>query len=836
MAAIKSSSLKALTAAALLLPLLNTTTAHADDSEADFQYSHYQEGQRQLYGVTSKFDPIEVDSLHGSVKLTLAERIKFAFNYAQDTWTGATPITTMPLAFGGNRPRQLQVGKNIVVSGATPMLQPNGAIFVDKNFNPISYNPFAKGKAKFVPNSQLVHTLSSASPETRQQADFKLGYEWQEAALNVGGGISVERDYESRFLNVGGYQDFNHKLTRISAGLSYTNSATFAKLDHDAVSYIKQSDFFKQHVNDVAGSKILHGRREDWAMQLGLTQVLNKNALVDFGFGYTRSAGYMANPYKVMEVLFVDPNQLRDPYLPANILTGDVRAFLEQRPELRNQWNLNARYVQHIEPLDAALHLDYRFFLDDWGIQSHTFELAWAQPLEDDWQITPRMRYYSQTAANFYQPYLLSKQSYNPKNLNALNLPTYFSSDQRLSGYGALSGGVTVSKKFARGLTLEAGFEYYTHQGDLKLGGNGEGRYADFDSYSVNAALKVNLENLANAKNHAEHPHHAEHHHVHPSAPAGVMFDHTLKQGEMMVGYRYMRNWQAGKMLHGDGAVNDRAIRVNACGQKKAAFCSITASEHSMQMHMMDIMYAPTDWLTLMLMPQFMDMDMNFRQLAGAAPSLHAGHGHSTGGIGDTSVYGLVKVFESPEHHLHFAAGFSAPTGDVGIKLRPNHGHDPGFIHYGMQLGSGTWDFKPSITYTGQQDAWSWGAQVSGTLSMEKRNQSGFAFGDSLQATAWSGYQIFDWLSASVRGIYSTQGRIQGEYNEAHDQASPLDYPANYGGQYWDVGFGLNAKVTGGEFAGHHLAFEWLQPVAEKVNGYQLERDGALSLSWGYAF
>jgi hypothetical protein len=87
-----------------------------------------------------------------------------------------------------------------------------------------------------------------------------------------------------------------------------------------------------------------------------------------------------------------------------------------------------------------------------------------------------------------------------------------------------------------------------------------------------------------------------------------------------------------------------------------------------------------------------------------------------------------------------------------------------------------------------------------------------------------------------VRGVYTTQGSIRGEYNEVHDKSSSFDYPANYGGQYWDVGFGVNATVTGGSFEGNHLAFEWLQPVSDKVNGYQLERQGALSLAWGYAF
>jgi hypothetical protein len=253
-----------------------------------------------------------------------------------------------------------------------------------------------------------------------------------------------------------------------------------------------------------------------------------------------------------------------------------------------------------------------------------------------------------------------------------------------------------------------------------------------------------------------------------------------------------------------------------------------------------------------MLMPQFMTMDMNFRAIPRVniknsiinthltnEVTHHISHEHATGGLGDTGMYALVKLFDNSQHHLHAGIGFSAPTGNVGVKYRPIHHSgeaDLGFVHYAMQLGSGTWDFKPSLTYTGHRDDWSWGAQLSGTKRLEKQNKSGYALGGIFQTTVWGSYNIFDWLSTSVRGVYTTQGSIKGEYNEPHDQASSFDYPVNYGGQYWDVGFGLNATVTGGDFVGNRLAFEWVQPVADKMNGYQLERQGALSVAWGYAF
>lgn len=848
-----SSPLQTLTLAALALPGLVMSPAYAENDEVNFQYGHYQEGKRNLVNVSNNKNPIEVDTILGKAKISLTDRIKFAFNYTQDTWSGATPITTAPLVSRGNRAIEVNVSprsRKTVVVGASPFL--NSQLLLNKNFIPVMQN--ARGKVTGE-NTQLVHTLSSASPETRKQGDFKLGYEWDEAALDIGGGLSVENDYESRFGNINSRWDFNQKLTSLNVGLSYTNSDTSAILDHDSSPYITKTAFLGQ-IEQAGVLKIMHGNRQDWASTLSLTQVLNKGALIETSIGYTRSSGYMENPYKAMTIVFVDPEQ------NTNYLTGKVQAFLEQRPDLRNQLSLGGRYVQHVELLDAALHLDYHFFHDDWGINAHTFEADWVQPIGNSWTVTPKVRYYSQDAADFYAPYLVSKQAYiksiynkTTKTFTTVNydptlLPSNFSSDQRLSGFGALSGGIVINKQFSKAVSLEAGFEYYTHQGSLKLDGGGEGSYADFNYYMANAALKVNLSALDRSSQHAGHAHH-RHHSGH--GPAGVMFDHMLsKTNDVMVGYRFMHSRQSGDTLHGLNIVNDAEIVNNGCGTGVKG-CRLTPTYMDMNMHMLDIMVAPTDWLNLMLMPQFMDMAMNLRQLNGAPPvepggHIHTGTGHATGGVGDTGLYALVKLLDKPNHHIHLSLGGTAPTGDVGIKLRRTHRQDEGFIHYGMQLGSGTWDFKPSLTYSGKRDDWSWGAQVNGTKHLEAKNSSGFAFGDNFQSTTWGGYHLTHWLSASVRGVYTVQGAVKGQFNptqgsvdgksisDVNPKSGPMDFSSSYGGRYWDVGFGLNAIVPSGELAGNSFGFEWLQPVRTDVNGYQLDREGALSATWAYAF
>ncbi|MDO9161839.1 MAG: DUF3570 domain-containing protein [Methylococcaceae bacterium] len=888
--------LQSLTAAALLLPGVMLGVAQAaDEDEFTFQYGRYEESHRNLGDVKSQFDPISVDSLQAGSKISLTDRVKFAFNYVQDTWSGATPISTSPIAHPASSNRQgnraLKIN-NTIVAGASPYVQTALPVYFDKQFNPVRIindtGTDADGNqvVEYSQANELAHTMALASPETRKEGNFKLGYEWDEAAVDVGGGISIEKDYESRFGNIGGRLDFNQKLTSLTGGVSYTNSDTSARFDHDVLSvpgvygtYIDTSHYtnYIEKTSDGNGY-MMTGNRQDWAANLGLTQVLYKDALVKFGAGYTRSTGYMANPYKAVTVFFIDPNEFNDENADYNgyvnqPYTGQIQPFLEQRPNVRDQWNFSTGYVQYINPLDAALHVDYRFFHDDWGIDAHTFEADWVQPMGSGWTVTPRLRYYTQDAADFYTPYIISKQAKrgvktdadgNPEfdadgnvieiPYDASKLPAHFSSDHRLSGYGALSGGLVLTKQFAKGLTLEAGFEYYNHKGSFKLGSGGESDYADFSYYTANAALKVNLESVGRAMSGGEHDHHAMHHNHGAPLPAGVMFGHVMTTpGDIMVGYRYMYSRQDGRMLHENELAADQDIVSKGCNLEPGLTCRTSPAFMNMHMHMLDIMYAPTSWLNLMVMPQFMDMDMNMRSLGGVTPNVNRDHlhgGHETGGVGDTGLYAMFKLYQGAGHDVNMGVGVTAPTGAVDIKLRRMHTKDEGYIHYGMQLGSGTWDFKPSITYTGKVDDWSWGAQVNGTKRLENRNQAGFAFGDQLQSTAWGSYSLFNWLSASVRGIYTVQGAVKHQFNavigdtsegdpimgDVNPKEGSMDNPKNYGGRYWDVGFGLNATIPSGSLAGNTFSVEWLQPVEDDVNGYQLERDGTLNATWSYGF
>jgi hypothetical protein len=330
-------------------------------------------------------------------------------------------------------------------------------------------------------------------------------------------------------------------------------------------------------------------------------------------------------------------------------------------------------------------------------------------------------------------------------------------------------------------------------------------------------------------------------------APIGVMGDHAHGAGEIMLGYRYMYSHDAG-IIAGDRSISNASVYEykTPAGEHYSA----VPLEMDMHMHMWEIMYAPTDWLTLMVMPSYVEMDMTMEHQAGAhghgaaghAAAGHAEHGaepahgeiermsHGTSGWGDTMISALVPVLRADHHEAVLHLGISAPTGSVDIK---QHGQ---YTHYHMQTGSGTWDLKPGITYHGCAGNISWGAQVMGTVRLEDENESGYRLGNVWEATGWAAYKVCDWASVSSRLLWTSSEDIDGHYNGPHGHGSPVDIQQNYGGDRLDLGLGVNFLVPDGALKGHRLAIEALWAVDQESNGIFLERDISIVAGWQFAF
>lgn len=318
-------------------------------------------------------------------------------------------------------------------------------------------------------------------------------------------------------------------------------------------------------------------------------------------------------------------------------------------------------------------------------------------------------------------------------------------------------------------------------------------------------------------------------------APIGVMGDHMHSKGEWMLSYRFKQMQMDGNR-DGTDDLSDAEILATPNRFGMPANLRVIPEEMTGQMHMIGGMYAPTDWLTLMAMTKYIDKEMK----ASTYNMMGTEIGENTmksSGWGDTSFGGLIRVYDDGKHHFHLNAGVSLPTGSIKEKdemLMPSGMRGTMRLGYGMQLGSGTFDLMPGITYYGHEGDWGWGAQVKSVLHLGESSQD-YSFGDKHVATAWGSYSWVPSLSTSLRISAETEGDIDGIDDQIMGASQSAD-PDNYGGERISASIGMNYIIPKGSLAGHRFAVEATLPVYQDLNGPQMKRDNAIVFGWQKSF
>ena len=325
--------------------------------------------------------------------------------------------------------------------------------------------------------------------------------------------------------------------------------------------------------------------------------------------------------------------------------------------------------------------------------------------------------------------------------------------------------------------------------------------------------------------------------------PIGVMGDHIHKSGEWMISYRFMRMWMEGNRDGTNSIQPDEIVTTvnnrfaNEAGQPNTL--RVVPLRMYMDMHMLGAMYAPSDRVTFMAMGQYLYKDMDhITYQGGAGTTIRGSFTTRSVGIGDTKLSALIKILKSTSHHLHLNVGLSIPTGSITKEdeiFKPNGTNRRERLPYPMQLGSGTIDLLPGLTYSGKSQQLGWGGQISSVLRTSENDQN-YSIGDEHKITGWTSYMWRPWVSTSIRMSGQYSGKIDGIDSEIVLPVQTAD-PNNQGGRRVDVHFGVNIagqKDIG--IAGHRLALEIGLPIYQDLNGPQMETDWILSLGYQYAF
>lgn len=235
-----------------------------------------------------------------------------------------------------------------------------------------------------------VDVISSATPkgyfqENRQEAGATFSLMRDLLSLSAGASTSRENDYSSWTASLSAARDFAARNVTLALSYAFTDSTVGRA--HDA-GFAKDLD--------------------SHALTLSLTQTLSPRWIAQLSVFAGLLDGYLTSPYRMVRM--------------------DNGAYNEeQAPSLRLR---SAAVIQVRGALTdrAFLAASYRYYRDNWGIDSHSGELGWTWAPRRWVELRLRNRLYTQDSAVFYQ------QSYRRP-------LRYMTSDRELSAFtGDLTG------------------------------------------------------------------------------------------------------------------------------------------------------------------------------------------------------------------------------------------------------------------------------------------------------------------------------------------------------------------------------------------------------------
>ncbi|MFV9615919.1 MAG: DUF3570 domain-containing protein [Gammaproteobacteria bacterium] len=382
--------------------LLSVTQSQASDWLYDASVLTYSEKDSQGQDRVSIIEPVLSITKHNAAD----DYVRFGIIY--DSLTGATPN-------GANASSQQQFFNSFsVLPGFTPL---------DPNFN----------------DERIAVNVNWMKPFDRLSR--------YEAGLSY----SSETDYKSVAVSFSYLQDLNNKLTTLTLGGAYSYDAVNPHGGfHDPFTsiYAVPATTTVQAVTAASGGAA--GGEEDSLFPgkikqtfdgiIGLSHILNRFTLLNLNLGISYVSGYQTDPYKIISV--IDSNGLPVDYV------------WEKRPDTRLKHTVKGSFITAIGR--DSLHLEYRYYGDDWGITSNTYDMKYHLSIGDNLFLVPHYRLNQQSEADFFRISLDNAQAN----------PAYASADYRLGDMTTTTVGGMVGYRFNAKFTLTINAEQITQTGD----------------------------------------------------------------------------------------------------------------------------------------------------------------------------------------------------------------------------------------------------------------------------------------------------------------------------------------------------------------------------------
>ncbi|MGD9928626.1 MAG: DUF3570 domain-containing protein [Mangrovibacterium sp.] len=211
--------------------------------------------------------------------------------------------------------------------------------------------------------------------------------------------------------------------------------------------------------------------RNSYSFSLSFSQILSKKLQASVFLDMVYQEGLLATPYH--RIYFADrPNYyigtasyIPDYTTPKNTGVYRLADDIERLPDTRVKVPVGARINYYINET-LKLRTYYRYYFDDWGINSHTASLEIPVKLSQSLSIIPTYRFYTQTAADYFAPFETH-----------LSTEEFYTSDYDLSDFHSNQYGIGLSytdiftnlKIFKLGMkNLDVRYNHYNRSDGLK--------------------------------------------------------------------------------------------------------------------------------------------------------------------------------------------------------------------------------------------------------------------------------------------------------------------------------------------------------------------------------
>jgi len=368
-----------------------------DNVEINFLYSYYQQNGDHASVTGGKGDEFLTDQTPTIVlNIPLNSDDVLSINYGIDILTAASTDKIFPFS------------ANVNPSDDYTTIKPK----VDAVTRPSRSGGVLSGNS-----GNAYHRKHGTS--TYSHASDNRNFSW-----NVNSSFSTELGYKSFGIGGGFNKLFNDKNSEISFNLK----SYFDKINIAYPSEFVPGSGFTPSINFKLLDK---SYRDSYTVSLSYSQLISSKLQISFLLDVIHQEGLLSTNYH--RVYFAD----RTSIFKEGFELGDD---IERLPNVRTKIPLGVRLNYYLNDYIIVKSF-YRYYYDNWGINSHTFDLQLPIKITPSLTTYPMFRVYTQTKADYFAPYRIH-----------LSTEKYYTSDYDLSNFDSYQYGLGINFAPALGL------------------------------------------------------------------------------------------------------------------------------------------------------------------------------------------------------------------------------------------------------------------------------------------------------------------------------------------------------------------------------------------------